>query len=169
MTFRCFWSISFIQWSVGRQKTKKLGILNCLEVIIKAYDTHNATHFRSDIATISHCVQADTLDANSQWKSQVQMKTLCIYVGKQLCGENVFTPKNICIYSSHSFWVYKFTTVGEALIDLVHQYPALWDKQDAMYKDTNYKEARWKEIAEILHLNKGRCDKEVEVFEGHLC
>ena len=45
-------------------------------------------------------------------------------------------------------------TMGEALIDLVHQYPALWDKQDAMYKDSNYKEAKWKEIAEILHLKK---------------
>ena len=44
--------------------------------------------------------------------------------------------------------------MGEALIDLVHQYPALWDKQDAMYKDSNYKEAKWKEITEILHLNK---------------
>ena len=38
--------------------------------------------------------------------------------------------------------------------DLVHQYPALWDKQDAMYKDNNYKKAKWKEIVEILHLNK---------------
>ena len=44
--------------------------------------------------------------------------------------------------------------MGEALINLVHQYPALWDKQDAMYKDSNYKEGKWKEIAEILHLTK---------------
>ena len=72
-----------------------------------------------------------------------------------ICGENVFMPKTICIYNSHSFWVYKFTTtMGEALIDLVCQYPALWDKQDAMYKDSNYKKAKWKEIAENLHLNK---------------
>ena len=28
------------------------------------------------------------------------------------------------------------------------------DKQDAMYKDSNYREAKWKEIDEILHLNK---------------
>ena len=34
--------------------------------------------------------------------------------------------------------------MGEALIDLVCQYPVLWEKQDAMYKDSNYKEARWK-------------------------
>ena len=59
--------------------------------------------------------------------------------------------------------------MGEGLIDLVHQYPALWDKQDAMYKDSNYKEARWKEITEILQPQQRRCDKEVEVFEGHLC
>ena len=44
--------------------------------------------------------------------------------------------------------------MGEALIDLVHQYPALWDKQDGMYKDSSYKDAKWKEIAEILHLTK---------------
>ena len=101
------------------------------------------------------------------------MKTLCIYVGNSwhvffswqnpwyIWGENVFTPKTlfapkaICIYSSHSFWVYKFTTtMGEALIELVHQYPALWDNQDAMYKDSSYKKAKWKEIREMLHLNK---------------
>ena len=58
--------------------------------------------------------------------------------------------------------------MGEALIDLVHQYPALWDKQDAKYKDSNYKDAKWKEIAEILCLT-GRCDKEVKIFEGHFC
>ena len=44
--------------------------------------------------------------------------------------------------------------MGEALIDLVHQYPALWDKQDANYKDSNYKDAKWKEIAEILCITK---------------
>ena len=44
--------------------------------------------------------------------------------------------------------------MGEALIDLVCQYPALWDKQDVMYKDSNFKEAKWKETAEILLLNK---------------
>ena len=48
-------------------------------------------------------------------------------------------------------------TMGEALIDHVHQYPALWDKQDMMYKDSSHKDAKWKEIAEVLHLNKGRC------------
>ena len=41
--------------------------------------------------------------------------------------------------------------MGEGLINLVHQYPTLWDKQDAMYKDSNYKEAKWKEI---VHLTK---------------
>ena len=44
--------------------------------------------------------------------------------------------------------------MGEALIDLVCQFPALWDKQDAMYKDSNYKEPKWKEITEILHLHE---------------
>ena len=34
--------------------------------------------------------------------------------------------------------------MGEALLDPVCQYPALWDKQDAKYKDSNYKDAKWK-------------------------
>ena len=44
--------------------------------------------------------------------------------------------------------------MGEALIDLVCQYPALWDKQDAKYKGSSYKDAKWQEIAEILCLPK---------------
>ena len=44
--------------------------------------------------------------------------------------------------------------MGEALINFVRQYPALWDKQDMMCKDSSYKDAKWKEIAEVLHLTK---------------
>ena len=44
--------------------------------------------------------------------------------------------------------------MGDAFINLVCQYPALWDKQDARYKDNNYKEAKWKEIAEIYALTR---------------
>ena len=50
--------------------------------------------------------------------------------------------------------IYGTSTMRETLINLVHQYSALWDKQDAMYKDRNYKKAKWKEIMDILHLNK---------------
>ena len=46
------------------------------------------------------------------------------------------------------------TTMGEALTDLLHQYPALWDKQDAKHKDSNYKDTKWKEISEISCLTK---------------
>ena len=56
----------------------------------------------------------------------------------------------------------------EALIDHVHQYPVPWDKQDAMCKDSNYKEAKWKEIVKILYLTKEDVIKKW-VFEGHLC
>ena len=72
-------------------------------------------HFHCDIAVILHHVQADTLDANLQQKTQGQNENL-LYI----CGEtvhiffmaktlgisverNVFVPKTICIYSSHSF------------------------------------------------------------------
>ena len=44
--------------------------------------------------------------------------------------------------------------MGEALIDLVRQYPALWDKQHSKYKDSNYKDMRWREISEILNVPK---------------
>ena len=84
-------------------------------------------------------------------------KRLTFFAAKTLyiSRENILVPKTICIYSPHSFRVCKFTTMGEALINLACQYPALWEKQDAMYKDGNYKEAKWKEIAEV------------EIFEGH--
>ena len=65
-----------------------------------------------------------------------------------ICEETVFTPKN----SSYSFQVYKNN--GRSLINLVHQYPALWDKQDAKYKDSNYKNAKWKEIAKFYALQR---------------
>ena len=39
--------------------------------------------------------------------------------------------------------------MGESLIDLVRQYPALWDKQNSKYKDSNYKDT-----AEILGVPK---------------
>ena len=92
-------------------------------------------------------------------------KTLCMYVGKHfthcvytkacVCTKTMFVPKTTCVDSSHSFWISEFTTtMGEALIDLVWQYPSLWDKQDMIYKNSSYKDARWKEIAEILHLTK---------------
>ena len=58
-----------------------------------------------------------------------------------ICGEIVHTG-------------FECTTLGEALIDFVHQYPAPWDKQDAKHKDSNYKDSKWKEIAEMLCLTK---------------
>ena len=73
-----------------------------------------------------------------------------------ICGETVHT----CFECT--------TTMGEASFDPVCQYPALWDRQDAMYKDSNYKEAKWKDIAEILCLTKEDVIQEGH-FEGHFC
>ena len=42
------------------------------------------------------------------------------------------------------------TPMGKTLIDLVWQFPALWNKQDSKYKDKNDKDAKWAEIANIL-------------------
>ena len=39
--------------------------------------------------------------------------------------------------------------MGEALINLICQYPALRDKQNTKYKDSNYKDVRWREIADF--------------------
>ena len=44
--------------------------------------------------------------------------------------------------------------MGESLINLVCQNPALWDKENSKYKDSNYKDAKWREIAEILGVHK---------------
>ena len=74
-------------------------------------------------------------------------KTLCISVEKMFLLQKPF------VYTLHT--AFEFTAkMVEAFIEFVHQYPALWDKQDAMYKDSNYKKAKWKEIAEILCLTK---------------
>ena len=70
-------------------------------------------------------------------------KTLCISV------EKTFSLQKPFVYTVHT--AFEFTA---KLINLVCQYPALWDKQDAMYKDSNNKEAKWKEITEILCLTK---------------
>ena len=52
------------------------------------------------------------------------------------------------------FTLLETTRMGESLIDLVCQYPALWDKQNSKYKDSNYKDAKWREIAETLGVPK---------------
>ena len=125
--------------------------------------TANSHHIR-----LTHCMQI--CDENCMALTHT-MKTLWMYVGKQfthcvctkacvctktwVCTKTCVCTKTICVDSSHSFWISEFTTtMGEALIDRVQQYPTLWDKQDMMYKDSSYKDARWKEIAEILHLTK---------------
>ena len=123
---------------------------------------------RDDIAANSHRVRLThcmRICSENPMALTHTRKTLCMYVGKQFTHcvhtkacvgtKTVFAPKTICVGSSHSFWISEYTTtMGEALIDLVQQYPTLWDKQDMMYKDSSYKEAKWKEIVEILHLNK---------------
>ena len=77
------------------------------------------------------------------------MGEICSCQKPCLC-QKVFAYK---VHTILSFQVFTMT-MGEALINLVHQCPVLWDKQDMMYKDSSYKEAKWKEITEILHLNK---------------
>ena len=76
-------------------------------------------------------------------------------------GETVFTSH--CTFLLEKvftltwlFFIFEFesTRMGESLIDLVHQYAALWDKQNSKYKDSNYKDTKWREIAEILGVPK---------------
>ena len=42
--------------------------------------------------------------------------------------------------------------MGEALIDLVCQYLALWDKSYPLYKDQNYKDVKWMAVVNILEI-----------------
>ena len=107
---------------------------------------------------LTHCTQIPNKNHKCKWKPSVYMwgnsshvlfapKTLCISVEKKFSLQKPF------VYTVHT--AFEFTAkMGEALIDLVHQYPTLWDKQDVMHKDSNYKEAKWKEITEILCLTK---------------
>ena len=74
--------------------------------------------------------------------------------------------KQFSLHTAHFCWrkfalnmvifLFEFesTRMGESLIDLVHAYPALWDKQNAKYKDSNYKDPKWREIAENLGVPK---------------
>ena len=63
---------------------------------------------------------------------------------------------------------FETTRMGESLIDLVHQYPALWDKQNSKYKDSNYKDAKWREIAEMLGVPKDDAIKNGNLYEIHM-
>ena len=58
------------------------------------------------------------------------------------------------VFTSHCTFEFETTRMGESLINLVRQYPALWDKQNSKYKDSNYKDAKWREIAETLGVPK---------------
>ena len=83
-------------------------------------------------------------------------KTHGISVGEMCSCQKLCLSQKVFAYTVHtvlSFQVFTMT-MGEAIIDLVHQYPSLLDKQDMMHKDSCYKEAKLKEIAEILYLNK---------------
>ena len=99
------------------------------------------------------------------------MKTLCMYVGKQfthfVCAKTVFTPETVFAPKNHlhiqftqllSFRVSKaskFTaTMGEALIDLYISTLLYGTSRMACTKIVANKDAKWKEIMEILHLNK---------------
>ena len=85
--------------------------------------------------------QADTKD-NSPAVMRYQKFTLHIFA-----GENFNTL-------GFEFLEARRRRMGEALINLVHRYPTLWDKQNTKYKDSNYKDVRWREIAEILGVPK---------------
>ena len=76
-------------------------------------------------------------------------------------GETVFTSHCTFLLEkvftlTRLFFIFEFesTRMEESLIDLVCQYPALWDKQNSKYKDSNYKDVKWREIAGILDVPK---------------
>ena len=96
---------------------------------------------QTEISIRSQRQQADTED-NSPGTIRYQRFTINIFAGEIF---NTFVSESVEARGRR---------MGEALIDLVHQYPALWDKQHSKYKDINYKDARWRDIAEILSIPK---------------
>ena len=66
--------------------------------------------------------------------------------------ETVFTShctfllEKVFHFLTQLFFIFEFesTRMGESLINLVCQYPALWDKQNSKYKDSNYKNVKWR-------------------------
>ena len=71
-------------------------------------------------------------------------------------SERQYIPKVLreTVFTLHCMFEFETTRMGESLIDLVRQYPALWDKQNSKYKDSNYKDAKWREIGETLGVPK---------------
>ena len=68
-------------------------------------------------------------------------KTCGISVGKMCSCQKPCLCQKVFAYTVHtvlSFQVFTMT-MGEALINLVHQYPALWDNQDMMYRWVPFK------------------------------
>ena len=93
-------------------------------------------------------MQIHSKNCMCKWKPSVYMwgNSSHVFVWQNpwyICGENIFAPKN-CLHI-------QFT---QLLSLQVYNNNALWDKQDTMYKDSNYKEAKWKEIMEMLYINK---------------
>ena len=120
---------------------------------------------------LTHWMWIHSENHKCKWKPSVYMwgnttyflwqKPLVYLWRKYFCTKNHFCAKNhLHIQFTQLFSLQLYKTMGETLIDLVHQYPTLRDKQNAMYKDSKYKEAKWKEITEILHLNKEDVIKE---------
>ena len=112
------------------------------------------------------------------------MKTLSIYVDKQFTcffsqhkpsvylWRKCFCAKNhLYIQFTQHLSLQVYNNNRRSISQPCNLYPALWDKQDAMDKDSNYKQATWKEIAEILHLNKEDVIKKWtslrDTFVGH--
>ena len=63
---------------------------------------------------------------------------------------------------------FKTTRMGESLINLVCQYAALWDKQNSKYKDSNYKDAKWRETAEMLGSLKMMPSRNGNLYKIHM-
>ena len=85
-----------------------------------------------------------------------------IFCGKNpqyICGANVFMPKNCVCTKNHlhiqftqllSLQVHKNN--GRSINQPCTSVPCSMGQAGCHYKDSNYKEAKWKETVEILHL-----------------
>ena len=72
------------------------------------------------------------------------------------------------VFTSHCTFEFETTRMGESLIDLVHQYPALWDKQNSKYKDSNYKDTKWRELLKCWVSLKMIPSRNGNLYEIHM-
>ena len=93
-----------------------------------------------DTRDSKQCIQAKSATDN---RDKADIKTIpqpqgdirCEHKTNSDTSERQYIAKvRETVFTSHCTFEFETTRMGESLIDLVHQYLALWDKQNSKYK-----------------------------------